>query len=77
MPDSLRGEPPVDRRSRAAPCPAARAPHPLMVNLARRYGQERNDYEALSLLLQAEQHSPEDVRRGALSRPTGERQPER
>jgi hypothetical protein len=39
-----------------------------LVHLASGYEQERHDYDALTLLLQAEQHSPQDVQRGALSR---------
>jgi hypothetical protein len=38
-----------------------------LVNLANGHEQERQDYEALNLLLQAEQYSPEDLRRGTLS----------
>jgi hypothetical protein len=38
-----------------------------LVSLASGYEQERQDYEALTLLLWAEQFSPEDVRRGTLS----------
>jgi transcriptional regulator with XRE-family HTH domain len=37
-----------------------------LVNLASGYEQERQDFEALNLLLRAEQYSAEDVRRGAL-----------